>query len=65
MEELECSATATDHIYAVQEMLNDIRLMLWCQATDTNFLGAPETQLLLVEARKAFDKLVEVMEHAE
>ena len=35
------------------------------QATDTNFLGAPETQLLLVEARKAFDKLVEVMEHAE
>lgn len=65
MEEFECSATATDHMYTVQEMLNDVRLMQWCKETDTNFLGSPETQILLVQARKAFDKLIEIMEHAE
>lgn len=65
MQQFEDSVHAMGTMYEIQEKLNDLRLMDWCQATDTNFLGAPETQLLLVQARAAFDKLVEVMEHAE
>ena len=65
MQKFEGSIQAMDHMYELQERLNDLRLMDWCHATDSNFLGAPETQVLLVQARAAFDKLVEIMEHAE
>ncbi len=64
MSQFECSATATDHMYTAQAMLNDPRLLDWCKATDVNFLDCPETQELLQQARNAFNKLVEVMEHA-
>lgn len=64
MSKFECSATASAHMYTVSEMLNDPRLLDWCKETDTNFLDCNETQQLLEQARAAYNKLIEVMEHA-
>lgn len=63
--EFECSITATDHMYKLQHMLNNPRVRNWCKATDDNFLGSPDCVTQLNKARAAFDKLVEILEHAE
>lgn len=59
------SAIATNTFEIVREALSDGALIDWCKETDTNFSTDGDCVALLLEARKAFAKLIYVLEHAE
>ena len=63
--ELEEAADTPDQFYTVFQQLSAGKLLAWAKATDENFTTDGDCVATLLEARKAFEKVIYLLEHAE
>lgn len=63
--ELEEAVDTPDQFYTVFQQLSAGELLAWAKATDENFTTDGDCVATLLEARKAFEKVIYLLEHAE
>lgn len=63
--ELEEAADTPDAFYDAFQQLSSGKLLAWAKATDENFTTDGDCVETLLMARKAFEKVIYILEHAE